>query len=185
MMQDPQDPQDPQDEVKDPSELTSDEQEARQEGVSVEEIQARSAKPKPKTKRPSNAGKSPKAQVRAAIEAARKTSKSRKRPTKTASKPSSGTKRGSAVKKTSIKRSSSSPGKRGPKGWPESKRRRNAPDKGVFGRKIRVARKAKGLTQSALAKKVGIHQPVICNLEMGTHGCSDKLKAKIAKALGL
>ena len=75
--------------------------------------------------------------------------------------------------------------RRGPKGWPEKKRKRDAPDKGRFGRALAKARKAKGWPQHRLARAAGITQPHVCNVEKGTLGASEALKKKLARAVGM
>ncbi len=140
------------DDVKDPNELSEDEQEARQTGKTVDEIKKEA---EVKTKKP------------------KKVKKAAPSKTKKASKP----------KKVAAPKKPAAGLKRGPKG--NKNPVRNAPDKGVFGRKADRARKEKGLTQWQLAEKVGITQPAICNILRGTCGASEDLQKRLSKALGL
>jgi ribosome-binding protein aMBF1 (putative translation factor) len=54
-----------------------------------------------------------------------------------------------------------------------------------YGKKVAAARKKKEMTQGDLARKIGVSQPGIANIERGVVGASDVMKNKIAKALGL
>lgn len=86
-------------------------------------------------------------------------------------------------RKTVAKKAAST--RRGPKGRPERLRKRDAPDKGRFGRALAKARKAKGWPQHRLAKAAGITQPHVCNVEKGTLGASEALKKRLARAVGM
>ncbi len=55
----------------------------------------------------------------------------------------------------------------------------------TYGRRVAVARRKAELTQGALAKKVGVTQPAICNVEKGTAPASEALQKRIARVLGL
>lgn len=55
----------------------------------------------------------------------------------------------------------------------------------AIGLKIRDARYAKDMTQTALAEVAGISQPIISDIELGRYKCSMTNLSKIAKALGL
>ena len=54
-----------------------------------------------------------------------------------------------------------------------------------YGRAVKAARSAKGLTQAQLAGKCGVNQPAISNIEHGRSDPSEKLKARLAKLLGV
>lgn len=61
---------------------------------------------------------------------------------------------------------------------------------GRYGRRIAKARQAAGLTQKQLAKKVGLSQPGLANIERGVGGAGDSprgqaTRARLEKALGL
>lgn len=62
-----------------------------------------------------------------------------------------------------------------------------APPKGsaIYGKKLCKARKAKGLTQTALAKSMKVAQGTISSIETGRTAPSPALKAKLAKKLGM
>lgn len=60
-----------------------------------------------------------------------------------------------------------------PHAWPE------------LGRAIRIARQDAGVTQSALAAKVGIAREQLCGVEKGRLGIQTKDIAAIAEVLGL
>ena len=146
--------------VKEPSELSEEEQEARQTGEKLEDVVA---KKKAKKAKPAKA----KAKVATA-----------KKPVAPKKKPAAGeTKEGKKAKRPGAL------GKTGPKG--NKKPVRNALDGGKFGLQVARARKAKGWTQGELAEKVGMTQPAICNIEKGTCGCSEDLGKKIAGKLGI
>jgi transcriptional regulator with XRE-family HTH domain len=50
---------------------------------------------------------------------------------------------------------------------------------------LKTAREKRGLTQSELAEKVGVHLVTICRIETGARNPSMPLLQKIAKALGM
>lgn len=54
---------------------------------------------------------------------------------------------------------------------------------GVNGRLLKSAREERGLTQTQLGDKVGVTHGYIIEIEKGRMQASDKLKAKLAKAL--
>jgi ribosome-binding protein aMBF1 (putative translation factor) len=80
-----------------------------------------------------------------------------------------------------------------PRGIRQDGKERTAPGKNkpknretyAYGKKVAGARTKKGLTQSQLAKKMGISQPGLANIERGVAGTSDEMKAKFKKALGV
>ncbi len=72
-------------------------------------------------------------------------------------------------------------GKRGPKGNPPHKVERHGDAK--YGAWVARVRKEKGLTQKALAVRMGCGQPSICNIEKGTCGASEAMRLALAKAL--
>lgn len=92
-----------------------------------------------------------------------------------------------AVKKPAKKKGKTAPrgkaSKRGPKGWPESKRLRKGD--AAYGKRVAAARTAKGLSQYALAEKLGVTQPAICNIERGTLAAGIPMQKALKKALGV
>lgn len=166
--------------VKDPEELSDEEQEARQTGMSVEEVVTARATPmvkkktEKKTKKGATKTKAPKA---------KKATKATKGATAKAAGSSAKSKSPKKPRYVKKGEKSGSPSKRGPKGSKNPKR--DAPDGGVFGRKVDRARKEKGWTQAFLAAKIEITQPAICNIIKGTAGASEKTTAKLSKVLGL
>ena len=54
-----------------------------------------------------------------------------------------------------------------------------------YGARVSAARQKKEFTQSQLAAKMGISQPGLANIERGVTGCSDEMKAKFKKHLGV
>lgn len=55
-----------------------------------------------------------------------------------------------------------------------------------YGKKVAAARAKKGWTQAVLAKKIGITQPGLANIERGVGGGGrEETRRKLAKALGL
>ncbi|MBB4658436.1 helix-turn-helix domain-containing protein [Parvularcula dongshanensis] len=56
---------------------------------------------------------------------------------------------------------------------------------GTIGLRIRTARKALGLNQGALAKRLGVTQPTVANWEAGVHDPRQLMLAKIADALSV
>ena len=54
-----------------------------------------------------------------------------------------------------------------------------------LGRRIRAARDERGLTQEAVAGKVGISRGYLARVETGRHEPSLSMLAKLAKALGV
>lgn len=118
------------------------------------------------------------------VKAARKAKKGGKKAAKAP-------KKGVAKKKASKAPAAKKAAKKAPKAKGTNRRGPGSPNKVVrrgdakLGARIAKARHAKGFTGLALAKKVGCTQPAIANIEKGTVGVSEKLYAKIAKALGL
>lgn len=55
----------------------------------------------------------------------------------------------------------------------------------LFGRRLRQFRTHQGLTQEALAKKVGLHPNYISDVENGRRNISLRLVAKLATGLGV
>ena len=55
----------------------------------------------------------------------------------------------------------------------------------TFADRVRETRVAKNITQAELAKRTGIHQPVICDLEKGRHAPTLSTVERIAIALGV
>lgn len=53
----------------------------------------------------------------------------------------------------------------------------------VFGERIVARRLELGMTQTALARKVRIQQPDLCDIEKGRHSPTIKTVEKLAKAL--
>jgi ribosome-binding protein aMBF1 (putative translation factor) len=53
----------------------------------------------------------------------------------------------------------------------------------AYGKKVAAARLKKGWTQKELARRAGLSQPGLANIERGVAGASEKAQAKIAKAL--
>jgi len=60
-----------------------------------------------------------------------------------------------------------------------------APLKETFGDRVREIRTSKQITQAELARRVGIHQPVLCDLEKGRHSATLATVERIASALGV
>lgn len=184
------------DDVKDPSELSEAEAEARQTGESIEEVLAKSSEaktPKGKATRKSGKTSKPKSKVKgrsslssSKVPSTKKTSKkSAKSSAKPSKKPVKGAKKPpvrSAKAKVATSAGDRPANKRGPRGNPNPKR--EAHDGGKFGREIARARKVKTWTQAELARRVGCSQPGIANMEKGTCGVGP-LGIKIAKVLGL
>ena len=54
-----------------------------------------------------------------------------------------------------------------------------------FAMRLKQMREAKGLTQDALAKKVGVSRAYLARLEMGRHDPPLSRLRKLAKALGV
>lgn len=54
----------------------------------------------------------------------------------------------------------------------------------IFGKNVRKARIAQGLSQSELARRVGVHAPRISLIENSEHDCLIGTGARIAAALG-
>ena len=125
--------------------------------------------------------------VKAARKAKKKGSKK-----KTAAKKAAPAKKGASRKPSSrpskpvSKKSSKKPdgaSKRGPKGNAPADVRRTGD--AAYGKKVRAARDAKGLTGRALAAKLGVTQPAICNIEKGTLGAGIEMQKLLKKALGV
>lgn len=57
--------------------------------------------------------------------------------------------------------------------------------KATFGDRVREIREAKKITQAELARRIGIHQPVLCDLEKGRHSATLQTVERIATALGV
>lgn len=55
----------------------------------------------------------------------------------------------------------------------------------TFGERVAARRLELGLTQVTLAKKLGIHQPDLCDIEKGRHAPTLETVEKIAKALDI
>lgn len=53
----------------------------------------------------------------------------------------------------------------------------------TFGTRVRETRQLRGLKQSELAEKVGMHQPDLCNLERGRHSPTLTTIERLANAL--
>lgn len=49
--------------------------------------------------------------------------------------------------------------------------------------KLKELRMRKGLKQWVVAKKLGIHESLLSNIEVGRTKCPDRLKSKIARIL--
>lgn len=54
----------------------------------------------------------------------------------------------------------------------------------TFGEKLKKMRELKGLTQTELADRIGIKQPMIVRYEQNTLDCSIRIAQSLAKALG-
>jgi ribosome-binding protein aMBF1 (putative translation factor) len=172
-------------EVREPGELTEEEQEARQTGQTVEEVMTAKATPEAKKAAKKAATKSKKTAkpARAKKAEAQKTAPKAKKsakPAKAKAATAAGKKKSSYVRKGEKDGSKSN---RGPKGSKNPKR--SAKDGGVFGRKVARARKEKGWSQVQLAEKAEITQPAVCNIEKGTAGASSDLAKKLARVLGI
>lgn len=125
-----------------------------------------------------------KAKKKGAKKAAKKPAAAKKAPKK-AKKASGKTpaKKASGSGRTAGKVNPASGSKRGPKGRPESQRMRKGD--ATYGKRVTAARKAKGLTQYALAEKMGVGQPSICNVEKGTLGAGVAMQKLFKKHLGV
>lgn len=82
------------------------------------------------------------------------------------------------------------PGMRGVRkdGKPRKRPRTNEPKSEAtrkFGKRVKMLREAKGLTQKELADKAGISQPGLANIEMGVATCGPRTFPGIAKVLGI
>lgn len=60
----------------------------------------------------------------------------------------------------------------------------NALQQSTMGERIRMARKAAGLNQAALAARLGVTQPAVANWESGVHDPRRVMLAKLSDALG-
>jgi transcriptional regulator with XRE-family HTH domain len=55
----------------------------------------------------------------------------------------------------------------------------------TFGERVRRRRDSLGITQEALAQKIGIHRPVLSDIETGQHSPTLRTIERVASALGL
>jgi transcriptional regulator with XRE-family HTH domain len=55
----------------------------------------------------------------------------------------------------------------------------------TFGKRVRDRRGELGWTQAELARRLGIHQPDLCDLEKGRHAPTLETVEKIAGVLGI
>lgn len=53
----------------------------------------------------------------------------------------------------------------------------------IFGQRVAERRRALGLTQAALAKKLGMKQPALCDIEKGRHAPTLETVESVALAL--
>lgn len=55
----------------------------------------------------------------------------------------------------------------------------------IFGAKVREEREKRNITQAELAKKLGIHQPDLCDIEKGRHAVTIVTIERLAAAFSL